>query len=158
MADFTFKSAGTLATDFQYTETIDLRPLGIRTPLSLGSGRSGLFTMNFEPRDLIRDNLKNLIKTDYGERLGTYQMGANLRALVAEYSNQDSFENEAMLRIRSAVEQYLPIVELREFQSSILPREQTAEGMTTVAITVTYAVPSLRITSDQIQALITVMG
>ncbi len=158
MADFTFKSAGTLPTDFQYTEKLDTKPIGIKTPLSFGIERDGLFTMHFEPKDQIKDNLKNLIMTDFGERVGIYRMGANLRELVSEYTTQDAFEAEAMLRIKAAVGEYMPIIELLEFQSSLLPADQTAQGMVTVAISVTYALPSLGVQRDQVQALITVMG
>ena len=158
MADFDYKSAGTLPSDFQYTEKLDPKPIGIKTPLSFGIIRDGLFTMHFEPKDQLKDNFKNLIMTDFGERLGTYRIGANLRELVAEYSNQETFEAEAMLRIKSAVTTHMPIVELMEFRSSLLPPEQTGPGMATVVITVTYSVPALSIMKDEIQALITVMG
>ena len=57
-----------------------------------------------------------------------------------------------MLRIKSAVTTHMPIVELMEFKSSLLPPEQTAPGMTTVVITATYAVPALSIMQDEIQA------
>ena len=58
-------------------------PLGIATPISLASdGKSTLYTMNFDQLDQIRQNLKNLLLTSPGERLGRYDLGAGLRNIT----------------------------------------------------------------------------
>ena len=87
--EITFKSAGTLATDDKYSGTVESVPIGIKTPLQFGLVKSGIFDMNFEYADQINDNLKNLIMTNYGDRLGLYKFGANLRQLVSERTSRD---------------------------------------------------------------------
>ena len=83
---------------------------GIKTPLQLGEGRSGIFQMHFNSVENIDDNLKNLILTNSGERLGNYGYGANLRPLVSELSHArlDDFDTIAMESISRAVKKYMP--------------------------------------------------
>ena len=82
---FNFKSAGNLpAIDSQLRRTEDPPKLSIKTPLELGMGASGLFEMHTNVGDAIRDNLRNLLLTNHGERLIHTDLGANLRPLLTE--------------------------------------------------------------------------
>lgn len=98
------------------------KPLGIKTPLEKGN-RSGetLFKMHFDIKDQIRDNLKNLIMTQKGERLGFPDFGTNLRQI---YSNT-SISNEEILdrasnQIEETVSKYIPNIRLINFYSEKL--------------------------------------
>ena len=157
MAKYSFKSAGTLVTDRRYTQSIDPKPIGIKTPLEFGMEREGIFAMHFDNASQIKDNLRNLLMTNYGERVGIYAFGADLRSLVGELASQEEFESEAMLRISQAVSNWMPMIELDTFESKFIPSNGD-EGLTTIAITVVYSVPPLRIVKDEVQALITVLG
>tara|TARA_R100000664_G_C2730865_1_gene121457 strand:- start:632 stop:1120 length:489 start_codon:yes stop_codon:yes gene_type:complete len=158
MAKYSFKSAGTLATDRRYTQSVDPKPIGIKTPLSFGIERDGIFQMHFDNASQIKDNLRNLLMTNFGERVGLYTFGADLRSLVGELTAQDEFESEAMMRITQAVATWMPMVELDTFESRFLQPSAQTDSMTTLSITVVYSVPSLRIVNDEVQALITVFG
>ncbi|MAH43365.1 hypothetical protein CL614_06665 [archaeon] len=140
---FKFKSSGIHMEDANLQTDIDFTPVGIVTPVELGGNdRSGLFRMNMNPADQIADNLRNLILTNAGERLGNYAYGANLKPLMTEYSSQESFDAQAMIRIKSAVEIFIPQIDLDEFSSSVVPLN---DAMTRIDMTVRYNIPSLRV-------------
>jgi phage baseplate assembly protein W len=88
-------------------------PIGIMTPLRHSRDRAGVFEMHYNIVDQVSDNLRNLIQTNHGERLGRPGYGANLRPLSIELMGQKTFESEAMKRISSAVGKYLPFVSLK---------------------------------------------
>lgn len=117
-------------------------PIGIKTPLSFGT--RDLFEMNYSVAQQIKDNFRNLLATNHGERLVLQDYGANLRPLTAEWSSKDSFDEEAMIRINTAVTKWMPFVDLVGFGSEVL----NASGGTTavVRITVEYAVPRIGLT------------
>jgi phage baseplate assembly protein W len=160
MAELSFKSVGIKNTNPTLRRTIDTHPIGIKTPLQLGRERSGLFDMHFSIADQIHDNLRNLILTNYGERLGNYDYGANLRELTTELSSKEDFDAEAMLRIKGAVKSHLPFVELETFVSKF-DRKVLNSGVESVAkiqLMVKYSIPKLRITDRAISVFLYVIG
>ena len=142
MATYSFKSVGKtkLQRESEQLEQT-LIPYGIKTPLTLGSNGEGIFSMNFNIADQLADNLRNLLLTNWGERLGQYYFGANLRPLVTEFSSQVDFDNKAINRIKIAVERWLPFITLDTFESTIdrLENKNTA----VVKIKINYTVPAL---------------
>ena len=103
------------------TRVVDSKPIGIKTPLEKGTVKNEtLFKMHFNIVDQIKDNLKNLIMTQKGERLGYPDFGTNLRAI---YSNTSLAENEDLVAdyasqdIKKAVEKYMPNLNLVDFYS-----------------------------------------
>jgi phage baseplate assembly protein W len=147
MPKFKFKSSGVNVDNVELKTIVESRPIGVATPLSLGSGRSGLFEMNFDPVEQISDNLRNLILTNAGERLGNYYYGANLKPITTEYSSMEDFENAAMTRILNAVNQFLPIVDLDSFSVSRVQEDDgnADRGLLRIDMTVKYNIPQLRI-------------
>jgi phage baseplate assembly protein W len=142
--DFNFKNSGRSVLDvFDETkEKLEEKkkiPYGIKTPLRHGNERAGIFDMNFNIGDQIADNLRNLIQTNHGERLGHFDFGANLRPLSMELMGQEKFESEAMSRIGASVSKYLPFVRLSTMSVSRVP--ETEENLPQVVITLEYKVP-----------------
>ena len=66
MATIKFKSSGIQTNNPDLLKKIESPPVGIKTPLALGTGRSGIFQMNFNSFDQVADNLKNLILMNSG--------------------------------------------------------------------------------------------
>ena len=89
-------------------------PIGIKTPLRPG-GNNGIFDGHFVLKDQVKDNLRNLMLTNWGERLGLYNFGANLRPLTTEIVGQDSFDAQATERSKGAVDRWMPYVSLDTF-------------------------------------------
>jgi len=159
-----FKNVGFTSQDRRFKKKVSLIPVGIKTPLALSNAdRDSLFEMNFEPSIQIHDNLRNLILTNNGERLGRFNYGADLRSLNFDYSASEEFENEAALRIQSAVEASMPYVELDELEVRGIDRSKNRDnqippGMALVEITLKYNIPKIKIVGKLLQVVLYVGG
>lgn len=154
---YSFKSVGQLNSDYidQQTQTITRSPIGIRTPVSFNNLNGTMFDMTFSVEDQIKDNLKNLLLTNAGERLMLTDFGANLRPLTTELTKEDVV-SEAIRRISASVSKYMPYIELDTFESSVIPSQ---DGSTIgVAIRVGYSVPSINALNQLIETIIYVIG
>lgn len=129
--------------------------IGIKTPLELDTFGKEIFAMHFNIQDQIKDNLKNLLLTNHGDRVAQYNFGADLLSLVAEYSNKENFDSEAMLRINTAIVKWMPFINPIEFDSSVIRERNTVVGK--VRILVVYAVPALNISRDQLELELSVI-
>lgn len=152
MAVISFKSVGDTqdSEKFKSSRALDL-PYGIKTPLS--RGRGVIFKMTTDMRDQVHDNLKNLILTNSGERLGNFTIGANINSLLTENLASDSFDLRAMTKIKNSVKLYMPYVELKDFESKkgdIDPLTGTAS----VIIIITYNVNSIAISNKRLAVTI----
>ena len=107
--------------------------------MQLGSG-ANLYKMHYELEDQIRDNLRNLVLTNKGERLGRYDFGANLMSLVTELGTETA-DQQAMLRIKKSVSKYLPFVNLIGFATEVdhFDNKEVAK----VDLFLTYTIPRL---------------
>lgn len=117
-------------------------PIGIKTPVAFGTA-DGLFQMNMTLSEQIQDNLRNLIQTNHGERLVLFDYGANLRPLVTEFSNEDAFDSEAMVRINTAVSKYMNFVQLEGYASQPVFDGDRYTGIVKIALK--YSVPRANI-------------
>lgn len=154
---YSFKSVGQLQNDVlvQAENTARITPIGLKTPLTLSNTSGNLFDMTYDIAEQIRDNLKNLILTNSGERLMLTDFGANIRPLVTEFSNED-IVSEAIRRIQKTTSKYMPYVELDTFENGILP---TKNGNTIgVFVKIGYSVPSANIVNQMVEAIIYVVG
>lgn len=153
-----FKSVGTtkqnqIANELVKTPT----PIGIRTPLRL-SENNGLFVMNYSLADQIHDNLRNLILTNWGERLGLYDFGANLKPLLSEFTNQEGFDAEAVSRINTAVTKFMPYISLENFLSTVDRKANaSSSGTAVINIIITYNIPTLKIQQRALELTLYVM-
>jgi phage baseplate assembly protein W len=155
MASYSFKSVGkTKEKIAEETITKSLIPYGIKTPMSLGVGE-GIFSMNYSLADQFSDNLRNLLLTNWGERLGLYDFGANLRPLTTEFSSQDNFDNEAISRIKSAVQKWMPFIDLEDFTSTVDRQENKNTAI--IKVTITYNIPALEVTKKSLQIVLYVI-
>lgn len=157
MATISFKNVGyTSQQVIEETAASEIAsiPVGIKTPLELG-GQDGLLVMNYELSDQLADNLKNLLLTNWGERLGEYFFGANLRPLTTEFVSQDNFDSEAVVRIKGAVTRWMPYVDLVDFLSEVDRLENTNTGI--IRVTITYNIPQLNEANRRLQIVLYVL-
>lgn len=155
MASYNFKSVGKTqeqsAAEILQASKI---PYGIKTPLQLGT-TEGILAMNYSLVDQFADNLRNLLLTNWGERLGLYNFGANLKPLTTEFVNLDSFDSEAIQRIKNAVDTWMPFVDLQNFSSQIdrIENKNTA----VIKINITYNIPGLQLLNQGLQIVLYVI-
>jgi phage baseplate assembly protein W len=126
-------------------EVINRVPIGIRTPMRLGQS-DGIYAMNTNLGDEIRQSLHNLILTNWGERLGRYQFGANLQELTMELGSE-MFDEEVAVRIRAATNRWLPFVVLEAMERFVDTVE--SEPVAKIRLRIFYSVPPAGITETQ---------
>ena len=144
MGEYNFKSVGQTRTQRQERKlTRAPGAIGIKTPLRPGFDK-GRFAVNYSLADQMHDNVRNLLLTNWGERLGTYDHGANLRPLLAEFVGLDDFDAKAVERINAAVGRWMPFISLDSFLSEVNRNENT-NGLAAITITITYNIPSLNV-------------
>lgn len=140
MAQLSFKDVG-----IQYgeatvvTQAISL-PIGFKTPLELDTEKNSIFKMHYKLGDQLSDNLRNLILTNKGERLGFYDFGANLRPLLTEFANKEAFDQEAMRRIKTTCTTYMPFIELIGYESKADRVNNVSTGI--IKLLIAYRVPA----------------
>lgn len=143
---FTFKHVGKTLQGAQPAPTVTQEAqniaVGIKTPLSLGTNE--ILTVNYDLIDQISDNIRNLVQTNWGERLAIYEYGANLNPLLSELVSQDDFDSQAMQRISKAISDWMPYVQLNTFTSTV-QYSQNGGGMSARVINLTYDVPSINV-------------
>jgi hypothetical protein len=146
---YSFSSVGVKKTQFDAAVQAQViePPIGIKTPIELGSGADGIFKMHRSLAAQIKDNLMNLILTNQYERLGFPDFGANLKPLLHELGSSDGDE-EAMGRIQRAVAKYMPFVTLENFSTT--PINSDDASIARVRMVITYSVPRANITDQTI--------
>lgn len=148
MGSFNFKSVGKTQLQRATTELeVTPLPIGIKTPITIGT--DSLFEMHTSMADQVHDNLRNLILTNWGERLGLYYFGANLRPITTELVSLDDFDAAAVSRISDAVSRWMSYVSLEEFLSEVDRTENTNTAV--VRLTITYSIPMLNVTKRTLQ-------
>ena len=112
-----------------------------------------MFKMSVDLEDQIRDNLRNLISTNHGERLMLNDFGANLKELAYDLTSEDVI-SEALSRISIAVSKYMPFVELENLEVDIVRSDDGDSVLNKIKIT--YSVPSINIFEQCVEAVIVV--
>ena len=151
MAEFNFKNVGTKPTDRVYdaSNITKVQPLGIKTPLQ-STDSSEIFMTHTDPREQFKDNLKNLILTNEGERLCLTGFGAYLRNLLFDYaSNPDGYSATVKDQITTAIQKYIPAIIVDDILISIAEGADKFEvnkaGGAKLTIRVLYSIPKIRV-------------
>tara|TARA_B100001287_G_C22617176_1_gene498226 strand:- start:367 stop:861 length:495 start_codon:yes stop_codon:yes gene_type:complete len=153
---YSFKSSGKSKSELEkeVTDTPVKLPIGIKTPITISRG-NGLFEMHTDLSRQISDNLRNLILTNHGERLGFYDFGANLGPLVFDLGT-DQGDALAIDRIRESVRKYMPFVSLQNFQVFIDRHDN--KTLAKVGIQITYGIPLLDTATRSLEVMLYMGG
>ncbi len=150
MVVYSFKHVGkTQDKTLEETRSSTAIPIGIKTPLQLGD--NGLFAMHFSLADQLHDNLRSLLLTNHGERLGIHNFGANLRPLTTELVSEEDFITQAIERIKTAVDRWMPYIDLENFMAE---NEKTKQGIAAKKITVIYNISALGVVNKSLQIVL----
>lgn len=150
MASYSFKHVGNTAQSLEKTLKTTALPIGIKTPMQLGTSE-GILVMHTSLENQLHDNFKNLLLTNWGERLNLYDFGANLRPITTELSSEEEYDVEAMARIQAAVTRWMPYITLSEFGSE---DTKTRNGVSVKKITIVYDIPALNVTNKALQIVL----
>ena len=89
--------------------------IGIDLPFRRSDGKEGYFASTTTTIEAVKNNIRNLVRTNKGERLMQPQLGLNLRNYLFE-----QFTDELVLSIQNDIvdvfKLWLPFVEIRDIQ------------------------------------------
>ena len=156
MAQRSFKNVGSTLKQIQSSAPVEQTfPIGIKTPMSLNANGNP-YTMNTSVESQIQDNLRNLLMTNWGERLGIYDYGANLRSLLSEMSNNTNIDNEVMRLINDAVSKFMPFISLETLDMKFLQSDRNSQAK--YQIIVNYSVPRINARNQNVKIILEAMG
>jgi len=89
--------------------------IGIDLPIRRDDGLGGFFASTSTTIEAVKNNIRNLLQTNEGERFFQPNLGLNLRTLLFEH-----IKNENLIGVQNAIldkiEFWLPFVEVRDIQ------------------------------------------
>ena len=92
--------------------------IGIDLPFRRSDGKEGYFASTITTIEAVKNNIRNLVRTNKGERLMQPNMGLNLRNYMFE-----QFTDETLLSVQNDIvdtfKVWLPFVEIRDIQVSM---------------------------------------
>jgi phage baseplate assembly protein W len=105
--------------------------LAPRMPLRIGSKADYAMVLNYA--DLVKQNFKNLVLTNPGERIMDIEFGVGLRRFLFEMNGQSTYD-EISARISQQVALYMPFLNVRSVQFGA-----TDEGIDNSQVTIAIA-------------------
>lgn len=94
--------------------------IGITLPIQLGN--TGYFEQSFDTLTQVKSNFINLILTRRGERVHQPEFGCRIHEYLFEQLTPENIEG-ARLSVVQAVEQWMPFLELVQFELNTTPEE-----------------------------------
>jgi len=91
-----------------------------RFPLNLSN--EGSYEYNTTIKQVIRQNLKNLLLTAPGERIMDPEFGVGVRNYLFEANNQTT-ASRLEISVNSQVKKYMPFIEVQQFNPTIVENE-----------------------------------
>ena len=154
---YSFNSVGETSETYQKRTTVsqDVLPIGIKTPIAFFDNGSDMFNMNYTSLGQIKDNLKNLLNTNHGERILIPQFGANIMELCFEIGTEGG-DTRIMARIKDAVSKYMPYVTLNGYEP--IREISTSKDSTKTGLRLLYSVPSIGAEDQVIEVLLNISG
>lgn len=152
MTTYSFKHVGVTRQERKTQESHLLKTaknIGIKTPLR--EGNKEFFEMNETVADQVIDNYRNMLLTNWGERVNRYRYGGNLRPLLSEYSGQESFNDELLERIRNSTATWFPFIELDEM--TVVENEELSNkrGLPVIDLYIKFDIPALNVRGKVLQ-------
>ena len=113
--------------------------IGLELPLTYTS--EGYFKRTKTALEQARSNIKNLLLTNKGERLGNPTFGTNLLSLVFSQENTD-LESRVEEEIRAAMSEFLPFINIVNIETNF-----SDENMSTAIVNLRFTL-NVDVTSE----------
>ena len=101
-----------MAYQLEKSFVIDTQDKSVGVALPFGNAVGGRFALNYTTKNQVKSNIKNLILTEPGERLGNPLFGTALRKYIFEPYVEGQFETNIETSIMTAIRTYLPYVSI----------------------------------------------
>jgi hypothetical protein len=140
---YNFNSGGNTREDLEdilkdiASKEIDL-PLAIKTPLEI-SAKDDLFKMHYNLRDVLNDQIKNLIYTEPGERLCFPNIGTSLKSVVAQNDDLNSVIDNISNQIKTVLNRYMSGLILNSVSAVYSEEDKVKYNIPVVLVTINYS-------------------
>jgi phage baseplate assembly protein W len=126
--------------------------IGIDLPIHKSDGKEGYFASTKTTIEAVKNNIKNVLNTERGERLMQPVFGLNLRKFLFEQFNDESviqMQND----ILDTLEIWLPFVEVRNITVSTNTDDSTV-GVNALKIDISFNITQDPDTLDSVQIFV----
>ena len=153
--DFNFKSSGksfgeVIDIEVKPKESSDLK-FGFQTPLRIGDD---LFMQHRTMGEYIKDNLKNLIMTNPGERICRGStLGIDFDDILFGQLDKKT-ENTIMARIKAQTKKHLPFVSLKTIEFHDAYSAPDINDLNYFRIVIHYDIPVAQVQDDSVSVLL----
>ena len=110
--------------------------IGIDLPFRKSTGTEGYFASTSTTIEAVKNNIRNIINTNQGERIMQPQLGINLRKYLFE-----QFSDEVVFSIQNDIvdtfKKWLPFVEIQDIQVN-MSNSNDSIGKNTMNITIVF--------------------
>ena len=130
--------------------------IGLDLPIRKSDGHEGYFASTSTTIEAVKNNIRNLLNTEQGERFFQPNLGLNLRRFLYENVTDDStatIENS----ILDTIELWLPFVEIRNIKIETNTNNQTV-GANTIGIKIIFNIKQDPNTLNSVQITVTESG
>jgi len=148
-----FKGGSVISERIETVPSVSSPSIGIKTPLRKATRRGQLFDQHFDLESDIIDNFKNLLLTNYGERLMYPSLGADLNSLFNERTSLDDWNEKATNLIINSTRTFMPQISIDSVLIAELPAAN--DGFSRVKISVIFSIQRLGIQNRQLDLNLT---
>ena len=92
--------------------------IGVDLPFRISNGKEGYFASTTTTIEAVKNNIKNLLQTNKGERIMQPDLGINLRSYMFEQVT-DEVINDIQNDILETFKKWLPFVEIQNIQVGV---------------------------------------
>ena len=114
---------------------LDFEP-DVAIGVGLPFGISNVFNLNYETKEQVKDNLRNLVLTIKGERVFNPRFGCDVYKLIFD-PNTAQLELSIRNTLTDAINEFLPYINLIDVV--------TERNDTTLTIKIAYSIPDFRV-------------
>ncbi len=126
--------------------------IGIDLPFRRSDGKEGYFTSTTTTIEAVKNNIKNLVQTNKGERFMQPELGLNLRSYMFEQVTDETIIN-IQNDIVDTFKVWLPFVEIQDIQVSA--NETDAVGRNKLLINIIFNITKDPTSLESVQVEIT---
>jgi phage baseplate assembly protein W len=129
----------TLALLYLSREASYIMSIGFTLPFAKSTGSLGYFEMTQDDVSAVREDLKSLLITNWGERVMHYSFGCNLIEFLFENNREEDVKERIADRIMSQVATWLPFVSV-ESLNIVFPEDDATLPSNSIGIQIKFRI------------------
>ena len=127
--------------------------IGLDLPIHKSNGPEGFFASTSTTIEAVKNNIRNLINTQQGERLMQPRLGLNLRELLFEQIEEDT-RRQIEADIVDKFSFWLPFVQIQEIDIRTTDEDYSV-SVNTIKINIVFSIAQDPNTLDSVQIVVT---